>query len=207
MSTTLLLEDDETFNKNISLVLESEGYKVIRTYNVHDAEKSADLADLLVLDVMLGDENGMELCRRLRKRIKTPIIFLTSCDDEADIVEGLDIGGDDYITKPFRLRELLSRIRANLRRSPETPKASELLEAELTAVESKLLDYLISNRGHYLTREQILDYLWDCKGIFVNDNTLSVNISRLREKLKKYGFGQIVTKRGLGYKWTDQTNL
>ncbi len=205
MSTTLLLEDDETFNKNISLVLESEGYKVIRTYNVHDAEKSADLADLLVLDVMLGDENGMELCRRLRKRIKTPIIFLTSCDDEADIVEGLDIGGDDYITKPFRLRELLSRIRANLRRSPETPKASELLEAELTAVESKLLDYLISNRGHYLTREQILDYLWDCKGIFVNDNTLSVNISRLREKLKK--FGQIVTKRGLGYKWTDQTNL
>ena len=207
MSTTLLLEDDETFNKNISLVLESEGYTVIRTYNVHDAEKSADLADLLVLDVMLGDENGMELCRRLRKRIKTPIIFLTSCDDEADIVEGLDIGGDDYITKPFRLRELLSRIRANLRRSPETPKASELLEAELTAVESKLLDYLISNRGHYLTREQILDYLWDCKGIFVNDNTLSVNISRLREKLKKYGFGQIVTKRGLGYKWTDQTNL
>ncbi len=207
MSTILLLEDDETFNKNISLVLESEGYKVIRTYNVHDAEKSADLADLLVLDVMLGDENGMELCRRLRKRINTPIIFLTSCDDEADIVEGLDIGGDDYITKPFRLRELLSRIRANLRRSPETPKASELLEAELTAVESKLLDYLISNRGHYLTREQILDYLWDCKGIFVNDNTLSVNISRLREKLKKYGFGQIVTKRGLGYKWTDQTNL
>ncbi len=206
MSTVLLLEDDEILNKNIALALESEGYKVIRVYSVQDAEKSADLSDLLVLDVLLDDGNGMELCRRLRKKMQTPIIFLTSCDDEADIVEGLDSGGDDYITKPFRLRELLSRIRANLRRSPETPKASELLEAELTAVESKLLGYLMSNRGHYLTREQILDYLWDCKGIFVNDNTLSVNISRLREKLKKYSCGQIVTKRGLGYKWTDQTN-
>lgn len=207
MSTILLLEDDEILNKNIALALESEGYGVIKTNNVQEAEKSAELADLLVLDVMLNDGNGMELCRRLRKKIQTPIIFLTSCDDESDIVEGLDSGGDDYITKPFRLRELLSRIRANLRRSHETPKTSELLESELTAVESKLLDYLMSNRGHYLTREQILDYLWDCKGMFVNDNTLSVNISRLRDKLKKYNCGQIVTKRGLGYKWTDQTNL
>ena len=151
---------------------------------------------------MLPDGNGVDLCKRLRKKIQTPVIFLTSCDDEADIVRGLDSGGDDYITKPFRLRELFSRIRANLRRVPDIP------EIELTAIEQKLLSYLMLNREQYLTREQILEYLWDSKGIFVNDNTLSVNISRLREKLSKTkGGGRIVTKRGMGYKWTEQTDL
>ena len=198
MNTILLVEDDDTLNANIKLSLETEGYNVIAVRTAAAAEAAAPGADLIILDVTLPDGNGIELCRRLRKNIQTTVIFLTSCDDEADIVRGLDSGGDDYMTKPFRLRELFSRIRANLRRIPDIP------EMELTAVEQKLLGYLMMNREHYLTREQILEYLWDSKGIFVNDNTLSVNISRLREKLSRSsGCGRIVTKRGMGYKWTD----
>lgn len=198
MNTILLTEDDEILNRNIKLALESEGYTVIAASTISAAEKEAPGADLIILDVMLPDGSGVELCKRLRRTLQTPVIFLTSCDDEADIIRGLDSGGDDYITKPFRLKELLSRIRANLRRVPETP------DIELTAVEHKLMSYLMANRGQYLTREQILEYLWDSKGIFVNDNTLSVNISRLREKLNRsQGCGSIVTKRGMGYKWTD----
>jgi DNA-binding response OmpR family regulator len=198
MNTLLLVEDDETLNANIKLALETEGYSVIAVRTAAAAEASVRDADLIILDVTLPDGNGIDLCRRLRKSIQTPVIFLTSCDDEADIVRGLDSGGDDYITKPFRLKELFSRIRANLRRIPDVP------EMELTAVEQKLLSYLMLNREHYLTREQILEYLWDSKGIFVNDNTLSVNISRLRDKLSRSeGCGRIVTKRGMGYKWTD----
>ena len=201
MNTILLVEDDETLNKNITLALETEGYTVLAADTALSALSLASQADLIILDVTLPDGNGVDLCKQLRKTIRTPIIFLTSCDDEADIVRGLDSGGDDYITKPFRLRELFSRIRANLRRVPEVP------EIELTAVEQKLLGYLMLNREQYLTREQILEYLWDSKGIFVNDNTLSVNISRLREKLAKTsGCGRIVTKRGMGYKWTEQTD-
>ncbi|MCR5600712.1 MAG: response regulator transcription factor [Ruminococcus sp.] len=201
MNTILLVEDDETLNKNIAFALETEGYSVIAVSTAAAAILNAADADLIILDVMLPDGSGIDLCRRIRKTVQTPIIFLTSCDDEADIVRGLDSGGDDYITKPFRLRELFSRIRANLRRVPEVP------EMELTAVEQKLLSYLMLNREQYLTREQILAYLWDSKGIFVNDNTLSVNISRLREKLSKAtGCGRIVTKRGMGYKWTEQTD-
>ena len=201
MNTILLVEDDETLNKNITLALETEGYTVLAADTALSALSLASQADLIILDVTLPDGNGVDLCKQLRQTIRTPIIFLTSCDDEADIVRGLDSGGDDYITKPFRLRELFSRIRANLRRVPEVP------EIELTAVEQKLLGYLMLNREQYLTREQILEYLWDSKGIFVNDNTLSVNISRLREKLAKTsGCGRIVTKRGMGYKWTEQTD-
>ena len=198
MNTLLLVEDDETLNANIMLALETEGYSVMAVRTVAAAEAAVPDADLIILDVTLPDGNGIDLCRRLRKSIQTPVIFLTSCDDEADIIRGLDSGGDDYITKPFRLKELFSRIRANLRRIPDIP------EMELTAVEQKLLSYLMLNREHYLTREQILEYLWDSKGIFVNDNTLSVNISRLRDKLSRSaGCGRIVTKRGMGYKWTD----
>ena len=198
MNTILLAEDDETLNNNIKLALETEGYRVTSVRTAAGAEAAASQADLIILDIMLPDGNGIELCKKLRKSIQTPVIFLTSCDDEADIVRGLDSGGDDYITKPFRLRELFSRIRANLRRIPDVP------EMELTAVEQKLLSYLMLNREQYLTRDQILEYLWDSKGIFVNDNTLSVNISRLREKLSRSaGCGRIVTKRGMGYKWTD----
>ncbi len=206
MNSILLAEDDITLNRNIKTALETEGYSVTAVSTAVEAESAAPDADLIILDVMLPDGNGIDLCRKLRQTIQTPVIFLTSCDDEADIVSGLDCGGDDYITKPFRLRELFSRIRANLRRIPETTSSETPAEPEieLTAVEQKLLDYLMLNKGQYLTRDQILNFLWDSNGTFVNDNTLSVNISRLREKLSKAsGRGKIITKRGMGYKWTD----
>ncbi len=196
--TILVVEDDPSLRYSIPLALETAGYRVISADCVREAEMLSEQADLILLDVMLPDGDGITFCRNFRETCTKPIIFLTSCSDESDIVRGLDCGGDDYITKPFRLTELLSRIRANLRRIP-----APVPELELTALEHKLLEYLMCNREQYLTREQILEYLWDAKGCFVNDNTLSVNISRLREKLKDCGIGQIVTKRGLGYKWTD----
>lgn len=199
--TILVIEDDHSLRYSISLALETDGYRVISTGSVHEAEKHTEQADLILLDVMLPEINGITFCRNFREHSNKPIIFLTSCSDETDIIRGLDSGGDDYIIKPFRLQELLSRIRANLRRVPSVQST-----LELTAIEQKLLEYLMGNRDRYLTREQILEHLWDNKGCFVNDNTLSVNISRLREKLKDSGNGQIVTKRGMGYKWTEGTN-
>lgn len=197
MQTILVTDDDETLCRNVSLALETEGFQVLSAMTLKEAAALWESADLILLDMLLPDGCGMELCMEIRKVSAKPVLFLTSCDEEADIIKGLDSGADDYITKPFRLRELLSRIRANLRRCASAE------ELELTAIEQKLLDYLMLNRGQYLTREQLLHCLWDCKGVFVNDNTLSVNISRLREKLKASGHGQITTKRGLGYKWTE----
>lgn len=201
MKTILVVEDDLTLNRNIAFALEAEGYNIITADSVNNGLSLADKANLILLDVMLPDGDGLGFCKKLRETSSVPVIFLTSCDEEKDIVKGFDCGCDDYITKPFRLRVLVSRIRAVFRRC-----AAELPEIELTAVEQKLLEYLMLNREHYLTREQLLEYLWDSKGCFVNDNTLSVNISRLREKLRRSNSGQIVTKRGMGYKWTDSTN-
>ena len=198
MLTILVVDDDEMLCRNISLAMETAGYGVLSAMTLKEASLLWEKADLILLDMLLPDGTGMELCQTIRETSAKPILFLTSCDEEADIVKGLDAGGDDYITKPFRLRELLSRIRANLRRC-----AASAEDLELTAIEQRLLDYLMLNRGQYLTREQLLNCLWDCKGVFVNDNTLSVNISRLRDKLKACGHGQIITKRGIGYKWTE----
>ncbi len=196
--TILLIDDDPSLRQSITLALETEGYRVLTAATLEEGYALLSEADLLLLDVLLPDGSGLAFCREIRERIPKPILFLTSCSDEADIVRGLDDGGDDYITKPFRLRELLSRIKAHLRRT-QVP----LPDLHLTALEQKLLEYLMQNREQFLTREQILGYLWDAKGCFVEDNTLSVNISRLREKLKAAGCGQIITKRGLGYKWTN----
>ena len=201
MARILLVEDDKTLSGSISLALSSDGHSVIQAYSADETVSLLADADIILLDVSLPDRSGFELCRSIRGSSEIPIIFITSYDEEADILRGLDLGGDDYITKPFRLKVLLSRVRAVLRRC-----AVEAPDIELTAVEQKLLEYLMMNRGRFLTREQILAYLWDSKGCFVNDNTLSVNISRLRDKLKNSGKGQIITKRGVGYKWTEQTN-
>ncbi len=199
MKKILVVEDDEMLNRNISFALSSEGYDVDSAFTIEEAEEKCSDAQLIILDVMLPDGNGLDFCKRFRASARQPIIFLTSCDDENDIVRGFDSGGDDYIAKPFRLKELLSRINAVFRRC-----YTQTENSDLTAVEKKLLDYLIVNKEHFVTREQIFEYLWDSKGNYVNDNTLSVTISRLREKLTD---GKIVTKRGMGYKWTQQTSL
>lgn len=202
MHTILVLDDDVLLNKNITLALKASGYTVINATTIAEAEQIYGMADLLLLDVILPDGNGVELCRSIRANSDVPVIFLTSCDDEADIVYGLEQGGDDYITKPFRLAELLSRIKANLRRRTVSP----LSALSLTAVEQKLLEYLMMHKDRFVTREQLLAYLWDSKGEFVNDNTLSVHISRLRDKLNAAeDAGKIITRRGVGYQWTSQT--
>lgn len=201
MARILLVEDDKTLSGSISLALSTDGHGVIQAYSAEEAIEFLPQTDLVLLDVSLPDKSGFELCRAIRESSDIPIIFITSYDEEADILRGLDSGGDDYITKPFRLSVLLSRVRAVLRRC-----SVQLPDIELTAVEEKLLEYLMQNKERFLTREQILAYLWDSKGCFVNDNTLSVNISRLRDKLRDSGKGQIITKRGVGYKWTEQTS-
>lgn len=203
MKTILITEDDTALNRNIAFALEAEGFRALPTYTVEDALMRFGEADLALLDIMLPDGNGVELCGKIREKSDIPIIFLTSCDTDADVIRGLDSGGDDYIAKPFRLKVLVSRINAVLRRSAVKGESGADMPDDLTAVEQKLLEYLKRNRDRFVTREQILDFLWDSKGIFVNDNTLSVNISRLRDKLGKCSGGQIITKRGIGYKWTE----
>ena len=175
--------------------------------------------DLLLLDVTLPDGTGFDICREVRKLSTVPIIFLTASDEEISIVRGLDMGGDDYITKPFKLNELLSRIKALLRRSTQFSKADTILEAngikidtierlvwkkgtllELTLIEYKLLCLFMQNPNHLLTREMILDLLWDGNGNYVDDNTLSVYIRRLRSKIEDTPNMPtfLLTERGFG---------
>ncbi len=177
--------------------------------------------DLVILDVSLPDGNGFELCKLIREKGDTPVIFLTACDEEVNVVMGLDLGADDYITKPFRVRELISRIKSVLRRYNKHPQQKSKIvirdikintaEAKvykndvaltLTALEYNLLLTLAGNRGQVLSRNQILEGIWDVAGDFVNDNTLTVYIKRLREKIEDDpGNPKIIqTIRGLGYK-------
>ncbi len=199
MKKIVLVEDDVKLNSSLVTALTNEGYEVESAFTVKEAEEKYSGAGLMILDVMLPDGNGIDLCKKIRSRSsRIPVIFLTSCDEEREIDAGFEIGADDYITKPFRLRELLMRVNAVFRRCyPETE------DTNLSALEQNLLDYLMLNKEQYVTRDQILSHLWDSKGNFVNDNTLSVTISRLREKLTN---GKIVTRRGMGYKWTQQIN-
>ena len=199
MSTVLIADDDPVLCRNLALALESSGYAVLTAMTAADTLAQCTRADLILLDVMLPDGSGFDCCTRIRTQTAAPVLFLTSCAEEEEIVRGLDCGGDDYITKPFRLQELLARIASNLRRC--APAAPAVPDMSLTAAEEKLLHLLTVHPGQYLTREQILEALWDSRGSFVNDNTLSVHISRLREKLSAAGFGEIRTKRGLGYCW------
>lgn len=227
MTKILILEDDSTIAFSMKYALETEGYNVDSANNIETAKNKIkeNNYDLLLLDVMLPDGTGYELCEEIRKNSEVPIIFLTACDEEVNVVMGLDIGGDDYITKPFRVRELMSRIKAVLRRkAPKTENVKDnnimnfetlkisTLEARvfknkeeifLTSVEYKLLLILSQNKDSVLSRVQILERLWDVSYDFVNDNTLTVYIKRLREKIEdnpsspKY----ILTVRGLGYKF------
>lgn len=200
MPTILIVDDDPTLCRNLSVALQAGGYQTLTASDAESALRQCTEADLILLDVMLPDDTGFDCCREIRRLTAAPLLFLTSCSEETEIIRGLECGGDDYITKPFRLRELLARIAANLRRTAPMPDAPA---PELTAAEQQLLDYLKANAGHYVSREQILTALWDAKGSFVSDNTLSVHISRLREKLEAAHCGEIRTKRGLGYTWVN----
>lgn len=212
----LLVEDDSALRSALEELLSREGYGVLKSSNVISAKAamSADI-DLVLLDVGLPDGDGVSLCKQWRSEgLQVPILFLTAKDEELDVVRGLDAGGNDYVTKPFRMQELLSRIRALLRRNQketsitrsgitlDTAKLQASREGEvlqLTVTEYKILAKLISERS-IITRAVLLDALWDVDSRFVDDNTLSVHISRLREKV---GGSHIKTIRGVGYQWVD----
>ena len=212
----LLVEDDAALRGALEELLCREGYDVVKASNVRSAREGLDAtADLVILDVGLPDGDGVELCRSWRSEgVQTPILFLTAKDEEMDVVRGLDSGGNDYVTKPFRMQELLSRIRALLRRNQrdttitrsgitlDTAKLHATRNGEvllLTVTEYKILAKLISSRS-IITRAVLLEALWDLDSRFVDDNTLSVHVSRLREKI---GGSHIKTIRGVGYQWVD----
>lgn len=213
-----LLEDDAFLRDGLCELLSKEDYSVTSASSVKEAEgivKEKDF-NLIILDVLLPDGNGFDLCGKIRALgISTPILFLTACDDEIQIVRGLDSGADDYVTKPFKLLEFMSRVRALLRRSSVTRFRSRDIaldinktsvtkngeSIELTKTEFQILSMLIQSKGVIVTRNALLEHIWDIDGNFIDDNTLSVHISRLREKI---GPGYIATVRGIGYRWEEE---
>lgn len=224
MSKILLLEDDLSLINGLSFVFQKQGFEadIARTLKEAEAVWTDGKYDLLVLDVSLSDGSGFEFCQRVRQISSVPIIFLTASDEETNIIMGLDIGGDDYITKPFKLGVLISRMnallrRANAFRTEETElqsngikvlllqgqvfKNGELLE--LTAAEYKLLCLFMRNPNRILTKEQILEKLWDCDGNYIDSSTLTVYMRRLRMKVEDQPSDprMILTVRGMGYKW------
>ena len=200
MSNLLLLEDDISLIDGLHYSLKKNGFYVDIARTVEEAEKQLaqiEKYDLLILDVTLPDGTGFEVCENVRKHNKQiPIIFLTASDEEVNIIRGLDCGGDDYVTKPFGTRELIARVKANLRRS--------VVKNE-PAVEYRLLCLLVRNANRIVSRDIILNDLWDGTGNFVDDNTLSVYIRRLREKVETDASHpqRLITIRGFGYQWKE----
>lgn len=219
MVNILLVEDDTIIAGSIKYYLDNEGFNVKCVNNTkYGLKEIKNNYDLILLDVTLGDENGFDLFYEIKKIKDVPVIFLTALDEEINIVRGLEMGADDYITKPFKARELLSRIKNVLRRCNkeiEEVKVSNITinvkQAKvykngkiilLTTLEYKLLLVLIENRKNILSRDQILAHIWDVSEDYVNDNTLSVYIKRLREKIEDDPNNPkiIITVRAVGYK-------
>lgn len=223
----LYVEDDLSLIEGLKYIMEKNGFLVENARTVKEAYQffQAGQYDLLLLDVTLPDGTGFDICKEVRKISAVPIIFLTASDEEVSIVKGLDMGGDDYITKPFKLGEVLSRINALLRRSGQFHKSDMILESNgiridlfericwkgdvqlsLTLVEYKLLCLFLKNPNRILSREMILDRLWDGNGSYVDDNTLSVYIRRLRRKIEDEPNvpKKLLTEIGFGYKWAGE---
>ncbi|MEK5234303.1 response regulator transcription factor [Paenibacillus sp. FSL L8-0470] len=215
----LIVEDDETIAFGLKVFLLQKGFGIQHADRVSTAKAmlTASPHDLILLDWNLPDGNGYEFCSYVKQMSDIPVIFLTVRDDEHDIVQGLDMGADDYIVKPFQLSVVLSRIQAVLRRTGGTAPAAARLtcgallldpvktqvfcggtEVPVTAGEYRLLLLLLQNKNQTLTRRVLLEKLWDADGDFVNDNTLTVMIKRLREKLGPSS--SIKTIRGIGYR-------
>lgn len=219
----LFVEDDKVIASGLCYSLAQEGYLVTHCLNVEAARAAiaGESFDLAILDISLPDGSGYDICRLVKSKSDMPVIFLTAIDDEVNVVMGLDMGADDYITKPFRIRELISRIRTVTRRYGRAENSKTILdfgglridtaqarvfkgdkEIILTSLEYRLLLIFANNEGKVLSRNQLLEGLWDFAGDFVNDNTLTVYIKRLREKIEDDIQNPVVIKtiRGLGYK-------
>ncbi len=221
MNTILLVEDSESIIMGLKYSLEQEGFKVITAKTIKEAKKYKDY-DLILLDISLPDGNGFDFFKEIKKKENVPVIFLTALDEEINIVKGLDLGAEDYIVKPFRVKELISRIKVALRRynkisnyvisvngieldteNMEVKKNGKLIE--LTSLEFKILLLLFTNKNKLVTRDMLLNKIWDLAGNFVNDNTLTVYIKRIREKIGDSEGKIIKTIRGVGYK-VDEKN-
>jgi len=219
MSNVLLIEDDKIISSSIKYYLDNEGFNTSIVDNQTDALKLLENTkfNIILLDITLGNENGFDIFNKIKKLYEIPIIFLTALDEEVNVVRGLEMGADDYVTKPFRARELLSRIKNVIRRTSNNSEeiiyknikvnvkqAKVYKDGEhifLTTLEYKLLLILLENKGKILSREKILSLIWDVSEEFVNDNTLSVYIKRLREKIEVNSNDPkiIITVRGQGY--------
>lgn len=217
----MIVEDDASVSDGLKDILSGYQYRVSCAQSAREAMDILchETVHLIVLDVTLGADNGFDLCRQIRQERNTPILFLTACSSEMELVRGFQMGGDDYVTKPFRMQELIVRIQALLRRAGagfcEQQRSGGLLydraqrrvwrgsaALDLSATEWKLVAALMEHWPETLTREELLYQVWDREASFVEANTLSVNISRLREKLGAHeGTAYIETVRGVGYRW------
>lgn len=221
----IVVEDERDIREGLCELLVKDGYDVTACGSVQEAERSivGGGADLYLLDVMLPDGSGFGLCEHIRDELGSdvPIIFLTALDDEDSVVKGLEMGGNDYLGKPFRKRELMARVGAHLNRyhkNNETYRAGDLVydkeagrvfkcgqELELRRNELKLLGFFTENPGILIPRQRLLELMWDIDGEFVDDNTLSVEISRLRKKLGRCKDKEYIdTVRGIGYRWNER---
>jgi two-component system, OmpR family, response regulator RegX3 len=228
VATILLVEDDATLANAMLFALEAEGHGAVRAGGLRDAlvELGRSRPDLVILDVMLPDGDGFALCRRIRQTSRIPILFVTAREAEEDAVKALDSGGDDYVTKPFRVRELLSRVRALLRRAASAPASADPrvlssgdieirlagaaasragVPLHLTPAEYRILCFLVRHPDQTLPRDAILQSLSDVGPLVVDDNTLSVYVRRLREKIEADASAprRIVTVRNVGYRWSS----
>ena len=216
-----LLEDDAAIGMGLSYALENEGYKTTLTKTVSEALKLVEekAFSLYILDLTLPDGSGYDVCKAIRQKTDAPVLFLTAYDDEVNVVMGLELGADDYISKPFRIKELLARMKSVLRRckidnpdgcvriknleirTGEAKVFKDGKEIILTAMEYRLLLILLNNRGHILSRTALLENIWDVAGDFVDDNTLTVYIKRLRDKIEDEPENPSIirTVRGMGY--------
>lgn len=217
MANIFLLEDDKILSKGISIALEKDGHHVTTAYGYVEALQKYTLKkyDLFLLDINLPDGNGMNFCQKIRQTSQLPVLFLTANDTEEDMLNGYDVGCDDYISKPFSIDVLRRKVSAILKRTitetariqykdveVDMEKCLVLLNGEevhLSATEYKLLCYLIQHKGTVVTKAMLLENLWDKDGNFIDDNTLRVNIKRLRQKLKDDNQEYIVTVFGIGY--------
>mgnify|MGYP004497503399 FL=1 len=221
MKKILLVEDNETIIMGLKYSLEQEGFQVISAKTAKESKEKLDnkSIDIVLLDVSLPDGNGFEICKEIKEKNDIPVIFLTAQDEETSVVLGLDLGADDYIVKPFRTRELISRIKSVLRRYGKKEENNiiqyknikiDTISAKVyknnkeiifTSLEYRILLMLFTNQNKLITREQLLEKIWDIAGNFVNDNTLTVYIKRIRKKLEDDSI--IKTIRGLGYRIGD----
>lgn len=217
MANIFLLEDDKILSKGISIALKKDEHTVTAVYSYLEALQKYQNGtyDLFLLDINLPDGNGLDFCRKIRETSEIPVLFLTANDTEEDMLDGFDVGCDDYISKPFPIEVLRKKVLAVIKRTGsgkarirykdlevDTDKCLVLLngkEIHLTSTEYKLLCYLIENKGRIVTKAMLLEQLWDIDGNFVDENTVRVNIKRLRQKLNDDKQEYIVTVFGMGY--------